>query len=75
MWWKWSSFVVFDDILVYNQKTIDPFFTKGRHIDFDVYYLSQSLIDLQKRIVKYNSKVILLLKQSLKGVENRSKLC
>ena len=31
--------VVFDDMLDSNQKLIDPFFTRGRHNDLDVYYL------------------------------------
>ena len=30
--------VVFDDLLDSNQKLIDPFFTRGRHNDLDVYY-------------------------------------
>ena len=38
--------VVFDDMLDSNQKLIDPFFTRGRHNDLDVYYLSQSYFDL-----------------------------
>ena len=34
--------VVFDDMLDTSQKLIDPFFTRGKHNDLDVYYLSQS---------------------------------
>ena len=34
--------VVFHDMLDSNQKLIDPFFTRGRHNDLDVFYLSQS---------------------------------
>ena len=41
--------VVFDDMLDSNQKLIDPFFTRGRHNDFDVYYLSQSYFDLPEK--------------------------
>ena len=37
--------VVFGDMLDSNQKLIDPVFTRGRHNDFDVYYLSQSYFD------------------------------
>ena len=40
--------VVFDDMLDTSQKLIDPFFTRGRHNDLDVYYLSQSNFDLPK---------------------------
>ena len=31
--------VVFDDMLDTSQKLIDPFFTRGRHNDLDVYFL------------------------------------
>ena len=36
--------VVFDEMLDTSQKLIDPFFTKGRHNDLNVYYLSQSIL-------------------------------
>ena len=35
-----GSNVVFDDMLDYNQKAIDPIFTRGRHQIYDVYNLS-----------------------------------
>ena len=38
--------VVFDDMLDSNQKLIDPIFTRGRHNDLDVHYLSQSYFNL-----------------------------
>ena len=62
--------VVFDDMLDSNQKLIDPFFTRGRHNDLDVYYLSQSLFDLPKRTIRNNSNIIILFRQTLKDVEH-----
>ena len=62
--------VVFDDMLDSNQKLIDPFFTRGRHNDLDVYYLSQSYFDLPKRTIRNNSNIIILFQQSLKDVEH-----
>ena len=41
--------IVFDDILEFNQKLIDPYFTWGRRKDSDVYYLSQSKSDSLKK--------------------------
>ena len=52
--------VVFDDMLDSNQKLIDPFFTRGRHNDLDVYYLAQSYFDLPKRTIRNNSNIIIL---------------
>ena len=62
--------VVFDDMLDSNQKLIDPFFTRGRHNDLDVYYLSQSYFDLPKRTISNNSNIIILFQQTLKDVEH-----
>ena len=62
--------VVFDDMLDTSQKLIDPFFTRGRHNDLDVYYLSQSYFDLPKRTIRNNSIIIILFQQTLKGVEH-----
>ena len=42
--------VVFDDMLDSNQKLIDPFFTRGRHNDLDVYYSSQSYNYLKEQL-------------------------
>ena len=62
--------VVFDVMLDSNQKLIDPFFTRGRHNDLDVYYLSQSYFDLPKRTIRNNSNIIILFQQTLKDVEH-----
>ena len=62
--------VVFDDMLDTSQKLIDPFFTRGRHNDLDVYYLSQSYFDLSKRTIRNNSNIIILFQQTLKDVEH-----
>ena len=62
--------VLFDDMLDSNQKLIDPFFTRGRHNDLDVYYLSQSYFDLPKRTIRNNSNIIILFQQTLKDVEH-----
>ena len=62
--------VVFDDMLDSNQKLIDPFFTRRRHNDLDVYYLSQSYFDLPKRTIRNNSKIKILFQQTLKDVEH-----
>ena len=62
--------VVFDDMLDSNQKLIDPFFTRGRHNDLDVYYLSQSYFDLPKRTIRNNSIIIILFQQTLKDVQH-----
>ena len=43
-----------------NQKLIDPFFTRGRHNDLNVHYLSQSYFRLPITI-RDNSNIITFL--------------
>ena len=62
--------VVFDVMLDTSQKLLDPFFTRGRHNDLDVYYLSQSYFDLPKRTIRNNSNIIILFQQTLKDVQH-----
>ena len=60
-------------MLHYNQKSIDPFSTRRRHKDLDVYHLLQSFFDLPKRTIRINSSINILFKQTLKDVENIEK--
>ena len=62
--------VVFDDMINSNQKLLDPIFTRGRHNDLDVYYLSQSYFGLPKRTIRNNWNIIVLFQQTMKGVEH-----
>ena len=59
--------IVFDDMLDSNQKLIEPFFTRGRHKDLDVCYLSQSFFRVD-RTVRMNSNIIILFQQTLKDI-------
>ena len=48
-----GSVVVFDDMLgAKNGSQIDEFFTRGRHEDLDVYYISQSYFALPRQILE-----------------------
>ena len=66
-----SGILVFDDILgSSNSRFIDQFFIGGRHINLDIYYLSQSYFDLPKRTIRNNSNKIILFNQTLKHIEH-----
>ena len=62
------GFVVFDDILVYNQIGFDTFFTRRQHEHINVYCLSQFFY-LPKRTTRNDNKIVFLLNQTLKDVE------
>ena len=56
-----GSVVIFDDMLgAKNSSQIDEFFTRGRHEDLDVYYISQSYFALPRQCIKNNSDRLIL---------------
>ena len=64
-----SSVVVFDDMLLSKQESnIDLFFTRGRHNNIDIYYISQSYFHLPKNTIRINSNIIILFKQTLRDI-------
>ena len=63
--------VVFDDMLgARNSSQIDEFFTRGRHEDLDVYYISQSYFALPRESIRNNSDILFLFKQTLRDVQS-----
>ena len=66
-----ESVVIFDDMLgVRNSSEIDEFFTRGRHEDLDVYYISQSFFGLPRQSLRNNSDRLKLFKQTLRDVQS-----
>ena len=68
-----GSVVIFDDMLgARNSFQIDEFFTRGRHEDLDVYYISQSFFALLRQSIRKNSHRLILFKQTLRDVQSMS---
>ena len=66
-----GSVVFFDGMLgAKNSSQIDEFFTRGRHEDLDVYYISQSYFALPRRSIRNNSDRLILFKQTLRVVQS-----
>ena len=66
-----GSIVIFDDMLgAKNSFQIDEFFTRGRHEDLDVYYISQSYFALPRQSTRNNSDILILFKQTLRDVQS-----
>ena len=65
-----NSTVVFDDMLLSKQESnIDLFLTRGRHKNFDIYYISRSYFHLPKNAIRNNSNTITLFKQTLRDIK------
>ena len=66
-----GSVVIFDDMLwAKNSSQIDEFFTRDRHEDLDVYYISQSYFALPRKSIRNNSDRLILFKQTLRDVQS-----
>ena len=66
-----GSIVIFDDMLgARNSSQIDEFFTRGRHENIDVYYISQSYFGLPRQSIRNNSDRLILFKQTLRDVQS-----
>ena len=66
-----GSVVLFDDMLgARNSSQIDELFTRGRHEDLDVYYISQIYFGLRRQSIRNNSDRLILFKQTLGEVQN-----
>ena len=66
-----GSVVIFDDMLwAKNSSQIDEFFTRGRHEDLNVYYISQSYFALPRQSIRNNSDILILFKQTLRDVQS-----
>ena len=62
-----GSVVSFDDMLgAKNSSQIVEFFTRGRHENIDVYYISQSYFALPRQSIRNNSDRLILFKQTLR---------
>ena len=66
-----GSVVIFDDMLgAKNSSQIDEFFTRGRHEDLDVYYISQSYFALPRQSIRNNSDRLVMFKQTLRDAQS-----
>ena len=66
-----GSVVIFDDMLgARNSSQIDEFFSRGRHEDLDVNYISQSYFGLPRQSIRNNSDRLILFKQTLRDVQS-----
>ena len=52
-----------------NSSQIDEIFTRGRHEDLDVYYMSQSYFGLPRQSIR-NSDRLILFEQTLRDVQS-----
>ena len=66
-----GSAVIFDDMLgARNSSQIDEFYTRGRHEDLSVFYVSRSYFGLPRQNIRNNSDRLLLFKQTIRDFKS-----
>ena len=53
-----------------NSSQIDEFYTRGKHEDLSVSYVSQSYFGLPSQSIRNNSDRLILFKQTIKDVQS-----
>lgn len=75
---KPNSIIIFDDFVCEKQDNVRNFYSRGRHRDCDIIFLTQSYSRVQKLLIRDNCNLIILFKQddlNLKHVYNDHVSC
>ncbi len=62
-----NNLVIFDDVIDDKQATMSKYFTRGRHNNVNVFYISQNYFKLPRQTIRENSNLIILFKQTPKS--------
>lgn len=65
-----KNLVIFDDLIDEKQAQLSKYFTRGRHNNINVIYISQSYFHLPRKTIRNNSNFIILFKLQTRDVEN-----
>jgi len=60
---NFNHIMIFDDVMMKDQKIIKEYFCTGRHNNVNVFYLVQSLHKIQKHCIRENANMFILFKQ------------
>lgn len=58
-----NSVFIFDDVITESQEIIRTYFTRGRHNNIDIFYLTQSFSCVGKQLIRDNANMLILFKQ------------
>ena len=62
--------MVFDDLLLEKQNTCESYYVRGRHSNFDCFYLAQNYFKLPRQTIRENANFIWLFSQDLKNLNH-----
>ena len=63
-----KNLMIFDDCILERQNKAEAFYTRGRHNNVNVIYISQNYFMLPRRTVRENANFIILFRQDIKNL-------
>jgi hypothetical protein len=64
-----NHIMIFDDVMMVNQRVIKKYFCQGRHNNVNVFYLCQSLHKIAKHCIRENANLFILFRQDVKTLK------
>jgi hypothetical protein len=64
-----NHIMIFDDVMMADQRVIKDYFCRGRHNNVNVFYLCQSLHKIAKHCIRENANMFILFKQDDKTLK------
>ena len=65
-----KNLLVLDDCLLEKQNKAEAYYTRGRHVNSDVWFCSQSYFRLPRQTIRENASVIILFQQDSKNIRH-----
>ena len=65
-----KNLLVLDDIMLDAQAKSESFFTRGRHNNIDVIYITQSYFHLPRQTIRENANILVFFKQDSKNLSH-----
>ena len=65
-----SNLFIFDDLIDEKQNQLSKYFTRGRHNNINVFYISQSFFHLPRKTIRNNSNILIFFNLPLRDVES-----
>ena len=65
-----KNILIFDDLILSEQDTIEAYHTRGRHSNVDCIYLCQNYFKLPRQTIRENANLFVLFKQDLKNLNH-----
>ena len=67
---KEKNLLILDDVMTLSQTKAEDYFTRGRHNNVNVFYITQSYFKLPRQTIRENSNFLILFRQDEKNLRH-----